>query len=251
MPKRRLGVALVLPPPAAAEVDALRSALGDPALGRIPAHLTLVPPVNVREDRLDDALAVLRAAAASVPGPLSIELGPVSTFLPANPVLYLAVGGDTDGVVALRDAVFVEPLSRSLTWPFVAHVTVADEAPVDRIEAAVVALAPYRLAVRLDHVHLLEEGPGRVWEPLADARLGPAPPAGHGGLPVDLHLATAGPPDAVDLLGEGVTITARRDGEVVGVLVAYGDDIVRLELAEGHDDVEPHLRRAFERRTPS
>lgn len=241
----------MLPAPAAAEVDGLRSALGDPALGRIPAHLTLVPPVNVREDRMEDVLAVLRAAASSVPGPLEVELGPVTTFLPVNPVLYLAVGGDVDGVVALRDAVFADPLSRLLTWPFVPHVTVADEAPVDRIEAAVVALAPYRLSVRLDHVHLLEEGPGRVWAPIADARLGLSPTPGHGGLPVELHVGTAVPPDAAGLLGEGVTITARRDGQVVGVLVAYGDDIARLELADGHEDVEPHLRRAFERHAPA
>jgi hypothetical protein len=32
------------------------------------------------------------------------------------------------------------------------------------------------------------------------------------------------------------------------VLVAYGDDIVRLELAAGHADVEVHLRRALSRK---
>ena len=251
MPKRRLGVALLLPPPASTAVDALRGALGDPALGRIPAHLTLVPPVNVRDDRMDDALAVLRAAAASAPPVLELELGPVTSFLPVNPVAYLAVGGDTDELHALRDAVFVEPLARPLTWPFVPHVTVADEAPPERIDAAVVALAPCRLPVRIDHLHLLEEGPGRVWAPIADVALGPAPAPGPGGLPVDLSLSTAPPPDAADLLGgPDLTVTARRDGEVVGVLVAHGDTITRLEIAAGHDDVEVHLRRAFARRNP-
>ena len=66
MPKRRLGVALLLPPPFDGEVDALRRACDDGALGRIPCHLTLVPPVNVREDAVGVALRVLRTAAASV-----------------------------------------------------------------------------------------------------------------------------------------------------------------------------------------
>ena len=50
----------------------------------------------------------------------------------------LRVGGPgLESLQALRDRVFREPLARSLTWPFVPHVTVADEMAPDRIEAAV------------------------------------------------------------------------------------------------------------------
>ena len=91
MPRRRLGVVLLIPPPIAHEVDGLRRALGDGFLGRVAPHVTLIPPVNVREDDLSAALAVVRGAAAST-GPLTLELGPVETFLPVNPVVYLAVG---------------------------------------------------------------------------------------------------------------------------------------------------------------
>jgi 2'-5' RNA ligase len=245
MPRRRLGVALLVPPPVDVAVDTLRAALGDPALGRIPAHLTLVPPVNVREDRLDDALAVVRAAASDTSGPLALTLGPVTTFLPDNPVAYLAVSGDIEGLISLREAVFRPPLDRPLTWPFVPHVTVADDAPAERLEAAITALAGYTVAVVMDHVQVLEEGPGRVWTPIADARLGRPPTPGHGGLPVDIDVSAAPPPDAHALLGDPVTVTARRDGRVVGVLVAFGDEILRLEVDEGHEDVEPHLRRSL------
>jgi 2'-5' RNA ligase len=248
MPRRRLGVALLLPAPDDASIDALRAALGDPALGRIPAHLTLVPPVNVREDRLDEALAVVRTAAANAQGALELTLGPVATFLPTNPVVYLAVGGDVDGLQALRDAVFREPLARSLTWPFVPHVTLADDAPVDRIEAALIALAPYRVETVCTHVHVLEEGSGRVWRPIADARLGGSPASGHGGVPVDVDVSAAPPPDAAALLGPTTTVTARRDGRVVGVLVSRNDTIETLQIADGHEDVEVHLRRALSRK---
>lgn len=218
MPKARLGVALLLPDAVAAEVDGLRRALGDGALGRIPAHLTLVPPVNVREDRLGEALAVLRSAAAAT-RPLALSLGPPATFLPDNPVLYLAVGGDLDGMRRLRDAVFADPLERPLTWPWVPHVTVADEAAPERIASALAALADYRVDVRVDRVHLLREGPGRVWEPIADAPLAPAVVVGRGGLPLDLVVTDRPDPEGAALLGGGrpFCVTARRDGAVVGV----------------------------------
>src|SRR5713101_8326447 len=133
LPRLRLGVALVVPPPVGAEVDGLRRACGDGALGRIPPHCTLVPPVNLREDRISDALAHLRDAASTT-RPFTVELGPADTFVPDSPVLYLAVGGDgLDALLDLRDRVFSEPLSRPVTWPFVPHVTLAEGMEAGRI----------------------------------------------------------------------------------------------------------------------
>lgn len=168
MAKCRLGVALLLPADLAAEVDSLRRALGDGALARIPPHITLVPPVNVREEQLDEAFAILRRAAATTP-PLSVTLGPPATFLPDNPVIYLQVGGDVAPLRTLRDAVFVEPLDRPLTWPWVPHVTIAEDAAPERISAALVALGDYVVEATFDSMHLLRENPGRIWEPVANA----------------------------------------------------------------------------------
>lgn len=191
MPASRLGVALVVPPPWAAEVDGLRRACGDGALGRIPPHLTLVPPVNVRVDRLAEATARLRSAAAAT-RPLTVTLGPPTTFLPVNPVVYLAVGGaGIDALHALRDLVFVEPLARRLSWAFVPHVTLADGADPARIPAAVAALADYVIDVTFDRVTLLEEGPGRRWSAVAEALFVPAALTGRGGVEVEVTASGA------------------------------------------------------------
>src|SRR5438105_445120 len=151
MPRMRLGVALLVPPPFDREVDTLRRAAGDGSLGRIPPHLTLVPPVNVRDEQLGDALDVLKAAAAATKT-FTAELGPVSTFHPDTPTLYLAVGDGVDAVHTVRERVFVPPLARKLTWPFVPHVTLADEMEEPRLHAAVDALRDYRAAVTFDRV---------------------------------------------------------------------------------------------------
>src|SRR4051794_11469667 len=116
MPKRRLGVVLLIPPPFDGEIDGLRRATGDGRPGPVPPHVTLGPPVHVRGDRLDRALAGGRRSATATP-PLQLVIGPPATFMPVNPVLYLSVGGDIAGVVELRDRVFTPPLERTLTWP--------------------------------------------------------------------------------------------------------------------------------------
>ena len=71
--RRRLAVVCIVDGRLGAEVDGLRRALGAAALERIAPHLTLVPPVNVHEEDLAEALAVVRSARppASVRSPSS------------------------------------------------------------------------------------------------------------------------------------------------------------------------------------
>jgi 2'-5' RNA ligase len=230
----RLGVALLVPKPFDTEVDGMRRALGDGTLGRMPAHLTLVPPVNVREDRLGEALAVLRRAA---------------TFLPNNPTLFLAVAGD---VQALRDRVFVDPLARPLTWPFVPHVTLADEAEPGTITAALEALADYVVDVTFDRVHLLREGPGRVWTPIADAAFAAPAVIGRGGLPVEITVTESVDPEARALAGaQPLVVTARADGAVAGYAEGWccppAAHLSALVVApeQAHLGVDRHLLAAF------
>ncbi len=200
--KVRYGVVLLVPPPTSHEVDGLRRALGERWLGRVPPHLTLVPPVNVRVDAVGAAVAALRSAASRV-DPLTLTLGPVRHFLPDNPTLYLAVGGDDDQLAALhrlRDAVFVPPLARPLTWPFVPHVTIHDDHPVDDIPTAAKTLAAYRCPVTFPAVHLLQEqrhgDAHRRWVPVAEVRLGSPRVVGRGGLELDLHVSGLLDPEA-------------------------------------------------------
>lgn len=254
MARLRLGVVLLVPSPVDREIDALRRAVGDGTYGRVPAHLTLVPPVNVRVDRCDDALALLRAAAGAT-RPFRVDLGAPTTFLPDNPVLYLPVSGGADELAAVRDRVFKDPFARPLTWPFVPHVTVADEMSPERIVAAQQALSAFHTGMVFDRIHLLEEGHGRVWGPIADFPFAPPAVIGRGGIPVELTVTDQTDPSADGFLRErrqSVTITARRDGRVVGVALGWADgDSARLNdvvVADGEHDLgtDDHLVAAFD-----
>jgi 2'-5' RNA ligase len=174
MPRHRLGVVLLVPEPWSTEIDGIRRALGDEALGRIPSHLTLVPPINVREDELPAAFDVLHQAAGPCPV-LDLVLGPVATFAPVNPVAYLAVSGPAPAMAALvglKDAMLSGPLQRPEDHPFVPHVTVANELPEERLAAAERALSELRVEVTFERATVLAEQPGHLWTPVADAPLG-------------------------------------------------------------------------------
>jgi 2'-5' RNA ligase len=241
MARQRLGVVLLVPQPLATQIDGLRRALGDGALARIAPHLTLVPPVNVAERDLPAAFAVVRTAASAAPH-LALQLGPVATFLPVNPVGYLAVDGEPDALgslATLRQGCLAGPLDRPQERDFVPHVTVADELAPARLAAAVDAMADFAAPVTFDRVHVLAEQPGRVWVPVAEMALGDGPqPVGRGSLPLDLGVTGRLDTEAAALLavdhepaGQPFAVTARRDGVVVGA--AWGWTAGgRLEVAD-------------------
>jgi len=167
MPRVRLASALLVPEPYRGEIDGLRRAMGE-STERVPPHLTLVPPINVRPEDVDIAFAVLRRAAANT-RPIPVVLGPATTFHPVNPVVYLSVGGDgLDDVHALHDAVLVDVFERPQSLEFVPHVTIVENTTPERIDAALVALADYRVDVIFESVHLLQEI-DHVWTPIAEA----------------------------------------------------------------------------------
>ncbi len=265
MTRIRVGVALLLPDPVAAEVDGLRRAVGE-RVELIAGHLTLVPPLNFHDRELPDALAVLRRAAAATK-PFTITLGPPSTFLPVNPVLYLAVGGEIDAVRDLRERVMQAPLYRKPQWTFEPHVTLAEHLSPERIAAALVALADFRAEVRVERVHLLEQrhwdGGPPAWRPVADANFEEPAVVGRGGIELELSVSSQLDPVVAQLVPEGVSapadghqeplaVTARRDGEVVGVAHGWvggsSGRLVGLATADGHQGmgVASHVLAAFQ-----
>jgi 8-oxo-dGTP pyrophosphatase MutT (NUDIX family)/2'-5' RNA ligase len=168
--RHRLGVVARLPEPLGIHVQAWRRALGDPAAGRIAPHLTLVPPQTVAERDLGRAVALVeRAAGAAVP--FLVELAGTATFLPGSPVAYLVVREGGPALEALEAALRESPLDRR-THPFHPHVTVAQDLPPDRIEAAAAELAGFRAAFPVPDLAVLREQPDKTWRPLATVPVG-------------------------------------------------------------------------------
>lgn len=153
--RRRFAVALLIPPPVAVEIDGLRRALGDRQLGRIDPHITLVPPINLHDEQVAEAMAVVDAAASEA-APFDVVLGPVETFAADSPVRFLRVE-PWEPVVALYRACWTGVFDRPKRQSFHPHVTIdIDGGPTDRPDPALEVLADYRAEVTLDRISLLE-----------------------------------------------------------------------------------------------
>ncbi len=204
MARHHLAVALLPPPPLAAVVDTLRSAIGSSSLSRIPPHLTLVPPVNVRADDLPSLERIMEECAATTPT-FDLRLGPVTTFAPRTPTVHLAAGGrtppDDETLRTLRDHLLRGPLERPEQFPFTPHVTLERRADPEAIPGVVTALGSFDERWSVRSLHLLEhrrpEHRPPYWEPVLEVPLGPAVVVGRGGIELDLRtLGMLGPADA-------------------------------------------------------
>lgn len=275
MPRRRFAVALLVPAPVATEVEGLRRACGDANRRKVAPHVTLIPPINLREEDVADALAVVRDAAVACP-PLHLTLGPATTFEPACSVLYLAVDGpDHDRLQGLQAGLVAGPMERPPQHEsFVPHVTISIAAGPDRVGAGIAAMADYHAEILVTHVHVLEnvrdeELDLHVWRPVVDVALGGRAVVGRGGLELELTVSTTADPevkvwaeplwersDREDIGGTGdeatIAITARRGGEVVGLVegwfwadLGHVDDLMVGDGARG-EGIGRHLLARFE-----
>jgi 2'-5' RNA ligase len=174
VPRRRFAVALVVPAPVSFEIDGLRRALGDRQLGRIDPHITLVPPINLHEEQVADALAVVQEAASQA-GPMTLAIGPLETFSASSPVRFLAVD-PWQPVVDLRRRCTAGVLDRPEKRPFHPHVTVdIAGGTTEGMDPAVELLRHYRAEVLIDRVTVLEHVQDlehRRWETYLSYRFG-------------------------------------------------------------------------------
>ena len=84
------GVAVIVEGSAAIEIQALRRALSDPSLPSIAPHVTLVPPLRLKDHDLPEAIRLLHRAAADFE-PFTVTLGPPDTFAPVTSTVHLPV----------------------------------------------------------------------------------------------------------------------------------------------------------------
>ncbi|MSX75322.1 MAG: hypothetical protein F2744_06620, partial [Actinobacteria bacterium] len=190
MPRRRVAVALLPPAGLSAKIQAVRSLLGDPRIDRIAPHLTLVPPVNLADQDVEQLQGLLRSVGSATT-PFTLTLGPISSFSPNTPTLHLAVQGDLAALRALREQLRVPPVNRPDVWPFTAHVTLRDSVPADQIPPALQLFTGELPPWHVSRLYLLEFSPlnkAEVWLPIIEEPFEAPVVVGRGG--VELLLRT-------------------------------------------------------------
>ncbi|GAA1686086.1 2'-5' RNA ligase family protein [Fodinicola feengrottensis] len=161
---RTIGVAISIPEPWGALLDAHRAASGDPLAPSVPAHVTLLPPTEIPEAQVEEVRAHLRSVAAEH-SPFELHLRGSGTFRPVTSVVFVGVARGISECELLESAIRGGPLRRDLHFPYHPHVTVAhdvDEASLDRVYEK---LADFDARFRVGGFTLYTHGTDGQWRP--------------------------------------------------------------------------------------
>lgn len=128
-----LGVAIEIPEPFGAQLDAVRTRYSSEH-GDMPAHVTILAPVDVDADVLPSVLEHLADIAATTQ-PFRLGLRGTGTFRPVSPVVFVTVSEGISSCEQLERRVRSGDLAVETRFPYHPHVTVAHdvaEADLDR-----------------------------------------------------------------------------------------------------------------------
>ncbi len=129
-----IGVAIPVPDPFGAMLREKRADFGDPMAQTVPSHVTLVPPTEVEEDKLELVCSSLERASATLP-PFPMRLRGTGTFRPVSPVVFIAVSQGISYTEMLAKCVQNALDAPEPEFPFHPHVTIAhnlDDLSLDR-----------------------------------------------------------------------------------------------------------------------
>jgi 2'-5' RNA ligase len=163
----RIGVAITVPQPYSATLQAARGRVGDPAALSIPPHITLLGPTAVEPG---DLAAVERhlEEVASHYRPFVLRLRGTGTFRPVSPVVFVQVVEGIAGCEALERHIRTGRLEQGLRFNYHPHVTVAHEVPDAALDLAFVELSRFDATFVVHAFHSYEYGDDEVWRPVRD-----------------------------------------------------------------------------------
>ncbi|HEV7172880.1 2'-5' RNA ligase family protein [Pedococcus sp.] len=160
-----IGVSIAIPSPHAEMLQAKRASFGDPLADSIPTHVTLLPPTEVPDESMAEAVSHLESVAAEG-HPFGMVLRGTGTFRPISPVVFVQVSGGLAECELLERAVRRGPLERPLDFYYHPHVTVAHHVPEDSLDRAFTELADFECRFDVREFYLYTHGEDQVWRPV-------------------------------------------------------------------------------------
>lgn len=168
-----IGVAVAVPEPFGSSLQHMRDSFGDPLAGRIPTHITLLPPTRVDDVAYASFERHLADAARTVE-PFEVLLRGTGTFLPVSPVVFVQLARGTRECERLEEAVRGGPVKRELEFSYHPHVTVAHHLDDPALQVAYTALADYTATFRVTSIALYRQDADDVWRTARTFPLGSA-----------------------------------------------------------------------------
>jgi 2'-5' RNA ligase len=149
-----IGVVVAIPSPVREELDAARERY-EPAASDLPAHVTIIAPIDVDAEAMPAVEAHLdRVARAS--RPFRLTLRGTGTFRPVSPVVYVAVADGSAACERLESRVRSGDMAVESRYPYHPHVTLAHDVPEPVLDRALADLSAFEASMDVDSVGLYE-----------------------------------------------------------------------------------------------
>jgi len=165
-----IGVSIAVPEPWGSRLQDFRVTNGDALGSAIPTHITLVPPVDVGQDRLGDVEDHLEEVAGRSAA-YGIHLRGSGTFRPVSPVVFVNLVEGISQTEQLAHRCRRGPLALDLEYPYHPHVTVAHHLHDDRLDRAFAELEDFDCSFTVDVFHLYVHDADRGWKATHDFAL--------------------------------------------------------------------------------
>jgi 2'-5' RNA ligase len=165
-----IGVSLAVPEPWGSRLQEFRVANGDAQGATIPAHITLVPPVEIDQPRMTGVERHLDAVAAASPS-YRVHLRGSGTFRPVSPVVFVNLVEGISPTEQLATDCRRGPLELQLDFPYHPHVTVAHLDDDELLDRAFEDLASFDCSFTVEAFHLYVHDPDLGWKATRDYAL--------------------------------------------------------------------------------
>jgi len=159
-----VGVVLAIPEPHAAVLAGWRRRIGDPEAGKIPPHVTLLPPTEIDADQFDVVDKHLKQAATTVL-PFTMKLSGTGSFRPLSQVVFVQVAAGGAQCKLLEQAVRRDPIVRELEFPYHPHVTVGHGVADEHLDRAYEGLRDFVAQFRISNFTLYAQNSDGSWHP--------------------------------------------------------------------------------------
>lgn len=153
-PGHTIGVVVAIPSPHRETIDAAREQY-EPAASDLPAHVTILAPIDVDAEAMPAVESHLGRVAAST-RPFRITLRGTDTFRPVSPVVFVAVADGTAECEELEKRVRSGDMAVETRYPYHPHVTLAHDVPEPVLDRALAELAGFEATIDVSSVGLYE-----------------------------------------------------------------------------------------------
>lgn len=154
-----IGVVVAIPSPHREAIDAARERY-EPAASDLPAHVTILAPIDVDAEAMPAVESHL-ARVASGTRPFRLTLRGTGTFRPVSPVVFVAVADGISACEQLETRVRSGDMAVETRYPYHPHVTLAHDVPEPVLDRAFAELADFEASMDVASVGLYEYLDGR------------------------------------------------------------------------------------------